>query len=89
MLARIVLGLLIAFSAAPLPADDAAPRPFRYSTDTFSFANETVWNYAGGTVQKETKARRREYTRHCFVVSRAAVQFWKFAPLRSVGSAPG
>jgi hypothetical protein len=58
----------------------AAPRPFVYPNDTFDFKNETVWNYIGGTVQPETdKAHEREYTRRCFVLSRASVQFWKFA----------
>jgi hypothetical protein len=59
-----------------------APRPFRYGTDTFAFANETVWNYVNGTVQADsagTKTQKRDYTRRCFVVTRAAVQFWKFA----------
>jgi hypothetical protein len=71
--------------AAPIlradePPAAAAPRPFRFATDTFSFANETVWNYVGGTVQKETpEAKKRAYTRHCFTVTRAAEQFWKFA----------
>jgi hypothetical protein len=62
------------------PPAAPAPRPFSFATDTFSFANETVWNYVNGSVQKESPgARKREYTRHCFVVTRAAVQFWKFA----------
>jgi hypothetical protein len=67
-----------AFAATTTPA----PHPFRYDTDTFSFANETVWNYVDGSVQaqsKTTPAQKREYTRHCFVLTRAAVQFWKFA----------
>lgn len=63
------------------PPTAPAPRPFRYDTDTFSFANETVWNYVDGAVQSESSRpqRKRDYTRHCFVVTRAAVQFWKFA----------
>ena len=71
-------GLLTAYDAPENPA----PHPFQYATDTFSFANETVWNYVGGTVQKEpdhSKTEKRDYTRRCFVVTRAAVQFWKFA----------
>jgi hypothetical protein len=57
-----------------------APRPFVYPDDTFAFKNETVWNYVGGSVQPETdKTHVREYTRRCFVLSRASVQFWKFA----------
>jgi hypothetical protein len=79
-----LLILALAFAlAAPLAAYDKpaapAPRPFHYATDTFSFANETVWNYVGGTVHADEKSRKRDYTRHCFVLTRAAVQFWKFA----------
>jgi len=78
--------LIFLFAAPVLPAYEPpstpAPRPFRYATDTFAFANETVWNYVGGTVKSDsshTQTGKRDYTRHCFVVSRAAVQFWKFA----------
>jgi hypothetical protein len=72
------------------PPDAPAPRPFRYATDTFSFANETVWNYVNGSVQAaEPGARKREYTRHCFVLTRAAVQFWKFARFDPAGKPLG
>jgi hypothetical protein len=73
------LALLPLLPAYELPSAPA-PRPFTYRTDTFAFANETVWNYVNGSVQPESpSARKREYTRHCFVLTRAAVQFWKFA----------
>jgi hypothetical protein len=68
-------------SAYEPPAAPAA-RPFQYDTDTFSFANETVWNYVDGSVKSDksgTKSQKRDYTRRCFVVTRASVQFWKFA----------
>ena len=82
-----VLALLIFLLArVPLVAYDAptqpAPSPFRYNTDTFAFANETVWNYVNGSIAADSKhgaQKKRDYTRRCFVVSRAAVQFWKFA----------
>jgi hypothetical protein len=63
------------------PPTAPAPQPFRYATDSFAFANETVWNYVDGTVQAESARTepKRDYTRRCFVVTRAAVQFWKFA----------
>jgi hypothetical protein len=57
---KIVTGaLLISLLLLPaLPAYEPpaapAPRPFRYDTDTFSFANETVWNYVNGSVQSES-----------------------------------
>ena len=83
---KIALGLLISLALLPAisayePPTAPAPRPFRYDIDTFSFANETVWNYVNGTVQSESSRPqdKRTYTRHCFVVTRAAVQFWKFA----------
>ena len=85
---QVVLGALLILFLASLPGSAyeppaaPAPRPFRYATDTFSFANETVWNYANGSIQSDsskTAAQKRDYTRRCFVVTRAAVQFWKFA----------
>ena len=82
---KVASGLLILFSiASVLRAYDVpvapAPRPFQYATDTFAFANETVWNYVNGSVQPESASdKKRQYTRHCFVLTRAAVQFWKFA----------
>jgi hypothetical protein len=67
-------------SRAYEPATTPSLRPFHFETDTFAFANETVWHYVDGTVQPDSPgARKREYTRHCFVLTRAAVQFWKFA----------
>ena len=93
---KIVIGALLisllgfpALWAYESPAAPA-PRPFRYDTDTFSFANETVWNYVNGSVQSESshpRDRKRDYTRRCFVVTRAAIQFWKFARF-DPGAAP-
>ncbi len=57
-------------------------RPFRFETDRFAFANETVWNYVDGEVRPNSErapAKARPYTRHCFVMVRAALQFLKFA----------
>jgi hypothetical protein len=80
--AEIFLIALLAF-ALPLRAET---EPFRFPADTFSFANETVWNYVGGSVQAASPgAKKREYTRHCFVVIRAAIQFWKFARFAPTG----
>jgi hypothetical protein len=80
--ALLISLLLIPALSAYEPPTGPASRPFRYDTDSFSFANETVWNYANGSVQSDSsrpKNEKHEYTRRCFVVSRAAVQFWKFA----------
>ena len=55
-----------ASSRAVRPAEPPppAPRPFRYATDTFSFANETVWNYVNGTVQSEASRERQKARLH-------------------------
>jgi hypothetical protein len=77
LIALFPLSVLRAYEPPAAPA----PRPFRYDTDTFSFANETVWNYVNGSAQADSprSTTKRDYTRRCFVVTRAAVQFWKFA----------
>jgi len=74
--------LLLPSVRAYEPPQVPVPRPFNFDTDTFAFSNETVWNYVDGSVQADSSHERehkRNYTRRCFVVSRAAVQFWKFA----------
>jgi hypothetical protein len=83
---KVVLGVCLISVLLPLvlrayePPAAPAPRPFRFDTDAFAFANETVWNYVDGSVQaNSSKSAKRDYTRRCFVVTRAAVQFWKFA----------
>src|SRR5579859_216006 len=60
-------------SAAPLA------RPFDFQTDTFTFANELVWNYAYDPQGHWTTHRREpkpSYYQHCFVVARTAKQFF-------------
>jgi hypothetical protein len=77
--AVVMLAVLGGGCAHRLP-EEPAPRAFQFQKDTFAFANETVWNYVDGSVQAEDrKEKPPAYTRRCFVLSRAAVQFWKFA----------
>jgi len=74
--------LLQAFLRIHHTPAEQAPRAFCFETDTFAFANETVWNYVDGEVRPQADrepAEARRYTRHCFVMVRAAMQFWKFA----------
>lgn len=75
-------------SPTPRTFDPAlTPLAFSYETGTFAFANETVWNYVDGKVAAVPDKKdhgKRLYTRRCFVVSRAAVQFWKFARFDAV-----
>ena len=56
---------------------------FRFDRDTFAFANETVFEYRDGQphLRKPSarEQRRQPYTNRCFVMSRAVIQFRKFA----------
>jgi hypothetical protein len=75
---RRAIHLCCAFVAvASAPAAD-----FRYHRDTLAFANSTVFQYRAGIPVRRTGAAREKserYTRRCFVMSRAVVQFHKFA----------
>lgn len=68
------------------PEVNRATRPFQFPQDRFAFANETVWNYADGELQgiglpdeMQEQQQGARYSRRCFVLSRAALQFFKFA----------
>src|SRR4029079_16226322 len=62
------------------PASAVEPE-FRFDRDTFSFANQTVFEYHEGhaSLRKKSAVRRDAYNRHCFVLCRTAMQFKKFA----------
>jgi hypothetical protein len=75
----LLLSIFGAFSAF---AQDASK--FRFDRDTLWFPNWTVWNYANGMRVREPasgghKEKTDRYTRRCFVMSRTAQQFFKFA----------
>ena len=55
--------------------------PFRFDRDTFAFANQTVFEYHEGhaSLRRPSATKRDAYNRHCFVMSRTALQFKKFA----------
>jgi hypothetical protein len=60
----------------------ATARRFDVRRDTFSFANETVFQYGVDERGKLHISRREdepEYAHRCFVMSRAVLQFWQFA----------
>ena len=78
---RLIRSLALAFGAlllASAPAHALAREPFVFDRDTFAFVNDTVFAYEDGhpSLRHETSER---YTARCFVMSRAAVQFRKFA----------
>ncbi len=73
------------------PPPETAARQFRYEADTFAFANETVWKYENGRHLPRARSNNTDgdrYTHHCFVMVRAAVQFWKFARFDPKSPAP-
>ncbi|HEY8964889.1 MAG TPA: hypothetical protein VIM58_00495 [Candidatus Methylacidiphilales bacterium] len=78
-LRTVALALLFTL---PLPLH---ARPFS-SRDEFAFANETVWSYDGKSTGNDDTAQgspddptKEKYSRRCFVMVRAALQFHKFA----------
>lgn len=75
----ILLGVLVSGCAGRKLAADACGRPFEFYTDTFAYANELAWEYRYDDQGKWSTRRREpppEYALHCFVVARAARQFF-------------
>ena len=66
---------------ASLTSVGAIPPSFHFDRDTFAFANMTVFEYENGIahLRRGAEAKQRRYTRRCFVLSRTAIQFHKFA----------
>jgi hypothetical protein len=71
--------LLAGCSTLPTQPPPGEGRPFRFPEDTFAFANETVFNYRDGQPVTDDREDGERYTRRCFVMAAAAVQFWKHA----------
>ena len=71
--------LLVAGCATHPPAPRQALRAFDFEQDTFCYANELVWEYhydANGKWVSHPREPKPEYSHHCFVVARAALQFF-------------
>src|SRR5438105_1804198 len=85
MSARTILRTGAVFTGACLwisAASAAAGPVFSFSRDTFAFANETVFEYHQGhaSLRHENGSQKpKRFTSHCFVMSRGAAQFRKFA----------
>lgn len=62
---------------------------FRFDRDSFAFANETVFEYRDGHPRLRgpapARTRPKRYASRCFVMTRAALQFRKFARFDSHG----
>lgn len=82
----ILLALLVGAGCCSCPPAPNAPRPFAFGRDTFAFANELRWEYSFNTEGQWVGTPRKpapDYSNHCFVLARAAKQFfWNatFAP---------
>lgn len=78
----LLLALFCSACATGRPAHPVDNRPFDFGRDTFSYANELVWDYSW---DEEGRWRGRprhpppDYTHHCFVVARTAMQFHRAA----------
>src|ERR1043165_7196534 len=76
-----LLGLAVA-GCATREIRPANSRPFSFSSDAFSFANELAWEYSFDNQSHWHAARRSpkpDYSLHCFVVARSARQFFQCA----------
>jgi hypothetical protein len=69
------------FAAGAIAHAENTTSAFRFDRDTFAFANQTVFEYHEGhaSLRRGSAAKRDAYNRHCFVMSRTALQFKKFA----------
>ncbi len=74
------LAVVLAFCTA-LVCSARADRPFVFGRDTLAFSNDTLWLYstdAQGRLHIHPRDKVPEYTRHCFVMCRATIQFFRF-----------
>ncbi|MEW6304619.1 MAG: hypothetical protein AB1705_14180 [Verrucomicrobiota bacterium] len=79
----LLFALLAAGCASSRTSTANQPRPFRFETDSFAYANELILEYRfdDATGQRTTLRRdpKPDYALHCFVVARAARQFFRNA----------
>src|SRR5438093_13175466 len=83
MTARKIVGvvatLYIASAVNCLAAKAGSAAGFNFQRDTLAFANTTVFEYHNGEVVSRWSRKSDRYTRRCFVMTRTAEQFYKFA----------
>jgi hypothetical protein len=65
----------------------AVAKPFVLPKDTFSYSNNLYYDYHADptgmvTIRKRAKGTEPDYSRHCFSMTRAVVQFYRFAEFR-------
>jgi hypothetical protein len=79
--------LVVCIGVLALVASKAESRTFNPKTDVFSFSNELYFDYKptqAGDVQFSHRARGEtpDYSRHCFILARSVLQYYKFADFR-------
>lgn len=76
-------GVFVFIMASMLFQSSVHASPFRFDRDTFAFQNATVLKYQDGIAffrpKSEADDPANKYTRRCFVMTRTAMQFRKFA----------
>jgi len=78
----LLMVLFACLCGCAAPKRFVGPRPFDFQKDRFAYANELVWEYYFDANGKWAHRRRQpepDYTHHCFVVARAARQFFQHA----------
>jgi hypothetical protein len=78
------LFFLCALAFLTVPAES---RSFRFPSDTFAFSNYTYFDYrttpqGGLEINRRPKDKIPEYSRHCFTMVRAVLEFYQFAEFR-------
>jgi len=79
--------ILLAGCATSPPSTNGV-RPFVFGQDTFTYANQLVWEYRfdeRGRWTSKPREPKPEYTHHCFVVARSAKQFFSHARFDPAG----
>lgn len=82
MLGLVAVVASLCGCASPGRAPFIHSKPFDFERDTFSYANELLWEYHYDDAGKWTTKKRQPaptYSLHCFVVARCARQFFEKA----------
>src|SRR5262252_10259934 len=72
-------GWITAIFLALSSAHAGSSAGFDFHRDTLSFANWTVFTYENGHIVSHKNQFGHHYSRRCFVMTRTAAQFYKFA----------
>jgi hypothetical protein len=77
------VGIALGFFGIGAAAATQDGPAFDFTRDTFAFPNETIFDYHAGVAYARPSSpgghRPKRYTSRCFVMSRAVVQFEKYA----------